>query len=67
MLQKLKYIYNNAVNNYPRALKCVPDYFKTQKMCNKAIDTNPSAMQFVPHAIKPNKCVIKLLIIFYQH
>ena len=36
---------DNAVDNYAHALESVPDFYKTQKICNKAVSY--SAKQFV--------------------
>ena len=35
---------DKTVDNYSRALKCVPDCFKTQKLCDKAVNTYPSTI-----------------------
>ena len=31
-------MYNKAVDNFSHTVKFVPDYFMTQKMCDKAVD-----------------------------
>ena len=33
--------------NYPNALKFIPDCRMTQIMCDKAVNTHPSTIQFV--------------------
>ena len=43
---------NVSVENYPQALKFVPDCFKTQKMFNKAVGIYPSSMQFFSECYK---------------
>ena len=39
---------NKPVDNYPHALKFVPDCYMTQKMCDKVVNTYHSTTQFVP-------------------
>ena len=39
---------NKAIDNHANVLEFVPNYYKTQKICNNAINTSPSAIQFVP-------------------
>ena len=39
---------NKAVDNYPNALKFVPECYKTQEMCDKVVNTHSSTIQFVP-------------------
>ena len=41
-------MWNEAVDNYAHALEFVPEFYKTQEMCNKAVNTYTSAIQFVP-------------------
>ena len=38
---------DNTVVNYAYALGYLPDYYKTQKMCDKALSTFSSTIQFV--------------------
>ena len=65
---------DQAVDNYPYALKFVPDCYMNQKLCEKGVDTHPSTIAFVllqKHssliAIRPKKCMIKLLIEVFLH
>ena len=39
---------NKTVANYAYALEYVPEWYKTQKMCDKAVDTCSSTVQFFP-------------------
>ena len=43
---------DKAVDNYPHALKFLPDCFIAQKMCDKAVNTYHSTIQFVPNCYK---------------
>ena len=43
---------DKAVDNYPDALKFVPDSYVTQKMCVKAVNTYHSTIRFVPDCYK---------------
>ena len=48
---------NKALNNDPRALEFVPDYYKTQEMCYKVVNPHSSTIQFVPESCKtPKMC-----------
>ena len=40
-------------------LEFVPDFYKTQKMCNKAVDTYPSAIQLVTDQHKTQEICVK--------
>ena len=59
---------DRAVDNYLPALKCFPDCYITQKMCDKAVNTS-ILLQCILFliAIKFKKCVIKLLINVFYH
>ena len=43
---------DKAVDNYPHALKSVPDCYITQKMCDKAVNTYYTTIQFAPKCYK---------------
>ena len=43
---------DNVVDNYAHALASVPDFYKSQIMCNKSVSTHPSAIQFVHDRFK---------------
>ena len=43
---------DKAVDNYPHALKCVPDCYMIRKMCDKAVNTYPSIIKLVPEYYK---------------
>ena len=38
---------DNVIYKNPHALKFVPDYYMTQKMCDKTVDIHPSTTKFV--------------------
>ena len=44
----------------------VSGWYITQKLCDKAVNTSHSTIEF-PIAIRPKKCVIKLLIDVFLH
>ena len=37
-----------VADNYPNALEFLPEFFMTQKVCDKAFKTYPSTIKFVP-------------------
>ena len=39
-----------AVDNYASTIQLVPDWSKTQEMCDSAVDDYPSMIQFVPES-----------------
>ena len=59
---------DEAVDNYPDALKFPPDYYKTQIMCDKPVNSYDSTMEFVPECHKTqemchravNRCFLHL-------
>ena len=53
---------DKALDNYPHALKFVPDCYMTQKMFDKATNTHPPTIKFVPKCYKTQEIVIKLLM-----
>ena len=62
-----------------RILKFVPDCYKDQEMCDKGVNNYPQTLKFVLdcykslqynlflNAVRPKKCVIKLLIYIFLH
>ena len=47
---------HKAVDNYPHALKSVPECCKTQqKMCDKAVYTLPPTIKYVPDCYKTQR------------
>ena len=42
-------------HNYAYSVEFVPDWFASQKMCNKAVNTYPSTIQFNPKYYKPKQ------------
>ena len=48
---------SKAADNYPHALKFVPECHKTQKMCDKAVNAYPSTIKFVPECFMTSKNV----------
>ena len=42
-------------HNYAHSVEFVPDWFASQKMCNKAVNTYPSTIQFNPKYCKPKQ------------
>ena len=56
---------DNAVDNYAHALESVPDFYKTQKICNKAVSY--SAKQFVLDQFKTQETLINLLIVVHLY
>ena len=55
---------NKAVDNYPHALKSVPNCYITQKMCDKAANTHHSTIKFVPECCKTQEMCDKAVNIF---
>ena len=61
------------MENYPHALKFVPECFMTQKMCDKTVDTYLSIIKFVPEFFMTqemcnkavNKCFLYLIIFLW--
>ena len=41
-------MYDEIVSERSFMLKCCPDRYKTQEMCNKVVDHFPPALKFVP-------------------
>ena len=54
---------DKAVDCIPWSLAHVPNYFKTQEMCNKAVYKNPWCLKYLPDYLKAgvmcNKEVVK--------
>ena len=44
--------FNKEVRKKPRFLAFVPNYFKTQKMCERVIEDDPDTLRFVPDHVK---------------
>ena len=59
---------HKAIDNYPRALKLVRNYYKTKKMCDKVVNTYHSTIQFVPECYEiqklcdKNKAIINIIL-----
>ena len=53
-------MHDKAVDTHPSTIKCVPDRFKTQEMCNKLLIDVLLCLILFPIDIKLKKCVIKL-------
>ena len=51
-----------AVNTYPSTIKFVPEYFMTQKICNKAVNTCFFVFILFLIKIKLNNCVTELFL-----
>ena len=47
-------------------LMVVPDGYKNQEVSNKAADNYSHALKLPPIAIRPKKCIIKLLILLLR-
>ena len=37
-----------AVDDNPFTIQYIPDWYKTQKICDKVVVDNPDALEFVP-------------------
>ena len=51
--------FSETVYNNPWALRHVPDYLKTQKMCNRAVEKDPWLLERVPDCFKTPEMSIK--------
>ena len=59
-------MFNKVVDNYSRGLEFyVPEFYRTQTMCDKAVDTYPSTIKFVPECFMTQEmCEIHLIDVF---
>ena len=64
---KTQEICNTDVNAFLSAIQFVSECYKTQYVCVKVVDTCPFYLILFLIDISLKKCVIKLLMIFYQH
>ena len=58
---------SKAVDKCPFAFDSVPDQYKTQEMCDKIVSDDSFKLNIVILNIRLKKCLIKPLMIFYQH
>ena len=58
---------DKVVNIYFFVLNSIPDQYKTQEMFDWVISKDPFMKYIAPIDIKLRKCVIKLLMIGWQH
>ena len=56
-----------AVDNYPHALKFVPDCYKTQTMCGKAANIYHSTIQFLPECYNAQEMSDKAVNRYFLH
>ena len=63
-------MYNNLIDYYPHVLEFVPEFFLTQKMCDKVVDAYPSTIKFVPECFMTqdlcNKAVNRRYFVFHS-
>ena len=61
---------DKVVDTWPFVFNSVPDrpdVYKTQKMCDEAVSEDLLCQNIDMIDIRLKKCVMKLLMIFYQH
>ena len=59
---------HKAVDNYPHALKSVPECYKTQqKMCDKAVYTLPSTIKYVPDCYETQRMCHKAVYRYFLY
>ena len=45
----------------------IPDWYKTQEMCDRVVSEDPFLTVYCPDKYKPKECAIKLLMILQHH
>ena len=50
----------HAVKKLPDLLRCIPDQYKTQQMCDKAILENAGTSKSVPDCYKKSRNVLRI-------
>ena len=53
---------NKAVNKYVLGFDYIPDWYKTQEMCERTISEDPFLLAYCPDKYKTQKSVMKQLI-----
>ena len=57
---------DKALDNYPHALKFVPDFYKTKKMFDKVVSSHPCSIQFVPECYNTQEICEKAVNISFS-
>ena len=52
---------DKVVDNYSWILEFVPDWYRTQKMCDKDVNTHPSTIEYVPDQFKAQEMCDKAI------
>ena len=52
---------DKVVDNYSWTLEFVPDWYRTQKMCDKNVNTHPSTIEYVPDQFKTQEMCDKTI------
>ena len=64
---KTQEMYGKSIDTCPFVFHSVPDWCKTQEICDEAISNGDFMLKYSSIDIKPKKFVIKKLIIFYKY
>ena len=64
---KIQEMCDKAVNRCFFVFDSVSDWYKTQEMCDRVVSEDPFLIVYCPHKNKLKECVMKLLMIVWQH